>query len=116
MKEMTVITIYRGEDTDFADAPPIPVTFTTDLDVTGFTAEIYFGSVVKTFTSEEVQTKTLGLVYSAAETSSFFPGKGWATLKLYDTKGKVRIQERFVIDVKFRYGEAKDTENETSEG
>ena len=112
----TVITIYRGEDTDFAGAQPIPVSFTTDLDVTGFTAEIYFGSVIKTFTPEEVQTKTLGLVYSAKETESFFPGKGWATLKLYDMEGRVRIQKRFVIDVKFRYGEAKDTENKTSEG
>lgn len=102
-----MITIYRGDDTDFADAPPIPVSFTTDIDVTGFTAEIYFGSVVKTFTSEEVQTKTLGLVYTAAETSSFFPGKGWATLKLYDKEGRVQIQERFVIDVKFRYGAVK---------
>jgi hypothetical protein len=97
-----VITIYRGEDTDFAGALPIPVSFTTDIDVTGFTAEILFGSVVKTFASEEVETKTLGLIYTAAETSSFFPGKGWATLKLYDKDGRVRIQKRFVIDVKFR--------------
>lgn len=97
-----MIAIYRGEDTDFAGAGPIQIKIETDLDLTGFTAEILFGNVVKSFDSEEVATKTLGLVFSSEETSGFFPGKGYATVKVYDTEGRIAFLKRFVIDVRFR--------------
>ena len=97
-----MVTIYRGEDTNFAGAAPIEVKIDTDLDLTGFTADILFGSVVKHYETEEVATKTLGLVFSAEETSGFFPGRGYATVKVYDTEGRVAVLKRFVINVKFR--------------
>ena len=97
-----MLVIYRGEDTDFADSAPLEVSFETDLDITGFTAEVQFGEVIKSFPAEEVQTKKLGLVYTADETSTFFPGKGIANMRIFDTEGRIRIQKRFVIDVKFR--------------
>lgn len=97
-----MIEIYRGEDTDFAGAEPIEVKIDTELDLTGYTAKVLFGNVVKEFGPEEVETKTLGLVYSAEETAGFFPGKGFAVVKVYDTDGRVAILKKFVIDVKLR--------------
>lgn len=97
-----MIAIYRGEDTDFAGAEPIQIKLDTDLDLTGYTAELYFGSIVKTFESEDVEKKVLPLSYTAAETSTFFPGRGYATIKVYDPDGRTAILKRFIIDVRFR--------------
>lgn len=97
-----MIAIYRGEDTDFAGAEPIQIRLDTDLDLTGYTAELYFGSIVKTFESEDVEKKVLPLSYTAEETSTFFPGRGYATVKVYDTEGRTAILKRFIIDVRFR--------------
>lgn len=97
-----VIKIYRGEDTDFANAEPIKVHIDTDISLEGFTADILFGNVVKHFETNEVATKTLGLVYSADESSGFFPGKGYAVIKVYDTKGRIAYLTKFIIDVCFR--------------
>lgn len=97
-----MISIYRGEDTDFAGAPPIPVVIDTKLDLTGYTADILFGSIVKHYETDEVATKKLGLVFTAKETATFFPGKGYATVKVYDTEGRVAVLKKFIIDVKFR--------------
>ena len=97
-----MIAIYRGEDTDFAGAEPIKIKIDTALDLTGYTADILFGNVVKHYEAEEVASKTLGLSFTAEETSGFFPGRGFASVKVYDTEGRVAILKRFVIDVRFR--------------
>lgn len=97
-----MIAIYRGEDTDFAGQEPIQVKINTPYDLTGYTADILFGSVVKHFEPDEVGTKTLGLSFTAEETAGFFPGRGYASIKVYDTEGRVAILKRFVIDVRFR--------------
>lgn len=111
-----MIAIYRGEDTDFAGQEPIQVKIITPFDLMGYTADIMFGSITKHFESEEVATKTLGLSYTAAETSTFFPGRGFASIKVYDTEGRVAILKRFVIDVRFRpYDKAPISNVEVSE-
>ena len=97
-----MVTIYRGEDTDFADASPITVKIDTEIDLTGFTAKLYFGNVVKEFGSDEVETKELKFNFTAEESDGFFPGRGFATVKVYDTEGRVAILNKFIIDVKFR--------------
>lgn len=97
-----MIAIYRGEDTDFAGAQPYQIKIDTDLDLTGYTADLIFGSITKSFGPEEVGAKLLNLSYTAEETSTFFPGKGFATIKVYDTEGRVAILKKFVIDVRFR--------------
>ena len=97
-----MIAIYRGEDTDFAGSPPIKIKIDTDLDLTGYTSEILFGSVVKKFGEEDTGAKILPLSFTAEETNGFFPGRGYATVKVYDTDDRVAILKRFVIDVRFR--------------
>ena len=103
-----MIAIFRGEDTDFAGAPPIKIKIVTDLDLTGYTSKLLFGSVVKDFGTEDTAAKVLPLSFSAEETSSFFPGRGFATVKVYDTQGRVSVMKRFVIDVRFRHSDILD--------
>lgn len=98
----TMISIYRGEDTQFAGAEPISVEIDTELDLTGCTAELYFGSIVKSFDSEQLNKKTLPLVFTAEETETFFPGKGYAIVKVKDSEGRVSVLKKFVIDVRMR--------------
>ena len=102
-----MIVIYRGEDTEFANSDPIPITLNTEMDLTGYTAKLYFGNVVKSYGPEDVETKSLPLAFTAAETEGFFPGKGYATVKVYDTENRVRIMKHFVIDVEFRDDDKK---------
>lgn len=97
-----MIAIYRGEDTDFGGAEPFQIKINTPLDLTGYTAKLLFGSIVKEFGPEDVGTKILPLSFTAEETSGFFPGRGFASVKVYDTDGRVAILKRFVIDVRFR--------------
>lgn len=99
-----MISIYRGEDTCFAGNEPIQVAIDTELDLTGFTAELSFGSIVKTFPTEVVATKVLPLAYTAEESRTFFPGRGYATVRVFDTEGRTAVLKRFVINVKFREG------------
>ena len=101
-KEREMIAIYRGEDTDFAGAPPIKIKIATDLDLTGYTSELLFGNVVKKFDESDTAAKVLPLSFTAEETNGFFPGRGYATVKVYDTHGRVAVLKRFVIDVRFR--------------
>ena len=97
-----MIAIYRGEDTCFAGAEPIIVKIDTELDLTGYTADLLFGSIVKHFETEDVASKKLPLSFTAEETSTLFPGKGFAVVKVYDTEGRVSIMKKFVIDVRMR--------------
>ena len=97
-----MVFIYRGEDTDFAGAEPILIKIDTELDLTGYTAKLMFGSVVKSYGPDDVGAKVLPLVFSAAESSGFFPGRGYATIHVYDTEGRTAILKKFVIDVRFR--------------
>lgn len=97
-----MISIYRGEDTQFAGAEPISVEIDTELDLTGCTAELYFGSIIKSFDSEQLNKKTLPLVFTAEETETFFPGKGYAIVKVKDSEGRVSVLKKFVIDVRMR--------------
>lgn len=98
-----MIAIYRGEDTCFAGAAPLTVKLDTELDLTGFTADVLFGNIVKHFESDDVERKELPLSFTADETATLFPGKGYAVVKVYDTEGRVSILKKFVIDVRMRH-------------
>ena len=97
-----MIAIYRGEDTCFGGSEPITVTLDTELDLNGYTAELLFGSIVKKFGPDDVGRKVLPLSFTAEETATLFPGKGFAVVKVYDTDNRVSILKKFVIDVRMR--------------
>ena len=101
-RTVPMIAIYKGEDTDFAGQEPFLIKINTPLDLTGYTAKLLFGNVVKEFDSEQVGEKTLRLSFSAADTLDFYPGKGYASVQVFDTDNRVAILKRFIIDVRFR--------------
>ncbi len=100
LKELKII---RGNDTTFSGNDPISIQINTTADLSGFTASLFFGSVVKNFSEEEVKSKILNLAYTSEETLQFFPGKGFALLKLYDSMGRQATVWRFVFNVVFPY-------------
>ncbi|MBO6031908.1 MAG: hypothetical protein J6Q22_10745 [Prevotella sp.] len=103
VKKLKEVKIIRGNDTTFSGNAPIKIQINTKADLTGFTASLFFGSVVKDFTEEEVSSKLLKLAYTSEETEQFFPGRGFALLKLYDSEGRQATIWRFVFNVIFPY-------------
>ena len=99
MKKVKEVKIIRGNDTTFSGNSPIPIKINTKADLIGFTASLFFGSITKTFSTEDVANKLLHLAYTSEETNSFFPGRGFALLKLYDQQGRQATVWRFVLNV-----------------
>ena len=103
IKKLKEVKIIRGNDTTFSGNAPIKIQINTKADLTGFTASLFFGSIVKDFDTEEVAGKILQLAYTSAETEQFFPGRGFALLRLYDPEGRQATIWRFVFNVIFPY-------------
>ena len=103
-----MLVVYIGQDTEFANASPLDVDVDTKLNLEGFTAEIKFFGITKTFSTEIVQTKKLPLSYTAAETKTFFPGLNFADLYLFDTEGRQAIYSKIQIAVKLSGDNAVD--------
>ena len=102
-KKVKEVKIIRGTDTLFSGNPAIKIQLNTKADLTGYTASLYFGSVKKDFTTEDVANKVLNLSYTHEETKTFFPGRGYALLRLYDQNGLQATIWRFVFNVVFPY-------------
>ena len=105
-----MITIYKNEDTEFADSEPIKIVLDTDMDLTGFTAEIAFLGVTKTFDSDTVATKVLPLSFTEEDTKGFVLGRDYAIVRLFDPKGRSTIFALPEFDVKLR-GSSNDEKN-----
>ena len=103
MRQIKEIRIIRGNDTTFAGMPPIKIKMNTEADLTGFTAKYRFGSNIKEFTTEEVASKELALSYTSEETKSFFPGRGFGFLVMYDPQGRQATIWRILMNVVFPY-------------
>lgn len=97
-----MIVIYKGEDTEFANSGPIQVELDTQLDVTGFTAEISFLGVTKTFGSADVENRILPLSFTENETKQFVLGKDYLLVRVFDTQGRSAILKRVEVDVRLR--------------
>ena len=110
-----MITIYKNEDTEFADSEPIKIVLDTDMDLTGFTAEIAFLGVTKTFDSETVATKVLPLAFTEEDTKGFVLGRDYAIVRLFDTQGRSTIFAMPEFDVKLRSPSKEKNEGEDEE-
>ena len=81
-----MIKIFKGDDTDFLGRT-IRITFGTDeIDLTGCTAELSFGGIIKRMPCEK--RCDFLLVLSAEETSQLQLGMHNATIRLYDCDGR----------------------------
>lgn len=94
-----MLEIYKGDDTDFAELRTLAITISTELDLTGFTGKFVFLGVTKTFTAEEIQSKTVSVVYTQCETNGFVPGQNYGTFHLYDTEGRHAAVYKILVDV-----------------
>ena len=106
-KKLKEIRIIRGNDTTFSGNPPLRININTKTDLTGFTGILSFGSIEKHFGTEEVASKLLKLSYTSEETKKFFPGRGFALLRLFDSMGRQATVWRFVFNVIFPYDHHK---------
>ncbi len=94
-----MITIYKGDDTDFANLRRLSITIDTDLDLTGFTGKFCFLGDTKTFTTEEIASKTVTFEYTTEETAKFALGQNFGTFHLYDTEGRHAAIHKVLINV-----------------
>lgn len=95
----SVITIFKGEDSDFANLNDITINIKTDLDLSGYTGEFCFLGVRRVFTEEEFQTKKLNLVFTAEETKGFCLGQNYGIFYIYDTEGNKATLCKVILDV-----------------
>ena len=82
------IAIFRGDDTDALGYQTIVGTIRTDLDLTGCKAVFKYLSFSVEF-NPIPEDKKLTVIIPASETSKFPPGLGYASLRVYDSEGKL---------------------------
>lgn len=95
----SVITLFKGEDSDFANLNDITINIKTDLDLSGYTGEFFFLGVKRSFSAEELQTKKLNLVFTADETNGFCLGQNYGIFYIYDTEGNKATLCKVIFDV-----------------
>ena len=78
------IVIFRGDNTAAFDLRTIRILLTGDLDLTNATARFDLLDFTKSWTTEEVATGELSIVFDSAQTKSFALGPQTGTLRLYD--------------------------------
>lgn len=82
------IAIFRGDDTDALGYQTIVGTIRTDLDLTGCKAVFKYLSFSVEF-DPIPEDKKLTVIIPASETKKFPPGLGYASLRVYDSEGKL---------------------------
>ena len=84
VKEQKPIVIFRGDNTAAFDLRTIKILLTGDLDLTNATARFDLLGFTKSWTTEEVATGELSIVFDAAQTKAFALGPQTGTLRLFD--------------------------------
>ena len=84
VKEQKPIVIFRGDNTAAFDLRTIKILLTGDLDLTNATARFDLLGFTKSWTTEEVATGELSIVFDSAQTKAFALGPQTGTLRLFD--------------------------------
>ena len=87
---MAIPIIYKGDDTDFNGGAPITLNIETAFDLSGCRIELSFLGCRREFSGLSGHTATLSVVFSAAETVKMPVGTHCASLRAYDSAGRVR--------------------------
>lgn len=87
---MAIPIIYKGDDTDFNGGAPITLNIETAFDLSGCRIELSFLGCRREFSGLSGHTATLSVVFSSAETAAMPVGTHCATLRAYDSAGRVR--------------------------
>lgn len=83
------IGIFRGDDTDAFDYQTIVGTINTDLDLTGCKAVFRYLDFSMEF-DPIPEDKKITIIIPADETKKFPPGLGYASLRVYDSEGRLK--------------------------
>ena len=78
------IVIFRGDNTAAFDLRTITILLTGDLDLSHATAKFTLLNFTKSWTTEEVATGELSIVFDSAQTKAFALGPQTGTLRLFD--------------------------------
>ena len=89
MNTTNYIRIFRGDDSDALGYQTIVGTIKTDLDLTGCKAVFRFLGFYAEF-NPIPEDKKLTIVIPAQASRGFPPGVGYASLKVFDSLGKIR--------------------------
>lgn len=93
-----MLTIFRGDDTSFGDFErKVCIYLKTTQDLTGWSASFQLIDNIKTFS--DLTNGYVAFSYSAAETNEFPLGQTQATLKIYDSNGRVRSLKKVDVEV-----------------
>lgn len=84
VKEQKPIVIFRGDNTAAFDLRTIKILLTGDLDLSHATAKFTLLNFTKSWTTEEVATGELSIVFDSAQTKAFALGPQTGTLRLFD--------------------------------
>ena len=84
VKAQKPIVIFRGDNTAAFDLRTITILLAGDLDLTNATARFDLLGFTKSWTTEEVATGELSIVFDSAQTKSFALGPQAGTLRLFD--------------------------------
>lgn len=84
VKAQKPIVIFRGDNTAAFDLRTITILLAGDLDLTNATARFDLLGFTKSWTTEEVATGELSIVFDAAQTKAFALGPQMGTLRLFD--------------------------------
>jgi hypothetical protein len=83
------IGIFRGDDTDAFSYQTIVGTINTDLDLTGCKAVFRYLDFSMEF-DPIPEDKKITIIIPADETKKFPPGLGYASLRVYDSEGRLK--------------------------
>ena len=87
--DKSLIQIFRGDDTDGLGYQSIQGKITTTLDLTGCRAVFRYLGFTQEF-DPIPENGRITITMPASATSKFPPGLGYASLRVYDSEGKVR--------------------------
>ena len=108
-----MIAIFRGDDTAFAGANSVRVTIGTSVSLSGCRAEFNLCGVVKQI--PDASTGTFTVAFTAEETAAMPLGVQCATVRVFDSQGRVRTASNTVrvlvtdrVDEAYRYTNATE--------
>ena len=108
-----MIAIFRGDDTAFAGANSVRVTIGTSVSLAGCRAEFNLCGVVKQI--PDASTGTFTVAFTAEETAAMPLGVQCATVRVFDSQGRVRTASNTVrvlvtdrVDEAYRYTNATE--------
>lgn len=100
---MDKIRIYSGDTIGWNDEKPYRFVISSEIDLTGFTAEFAVGNIIQEYelaTGESANTYVFDLLMTSSETAALPKGENSITIKVLDPQKRVKtISKRLRMEV-----------------